>query len=71
MTWPEAFALYGAIHTDGGWTAPVVLQIDQDAGVGGWSPTILSDGSLLFASMRAGGIGDGDLYLAPQVTCGP
>ena len=63
---PEIFALWGADRTTSGWSEPYVLDIDQPAGVGGCGPQILSDGSLLFHSGRAGG--PSDLYIAPAIT---
>jgi Tol biopolymer transport system component len=61
---PEIFALWGADRSGSGWGTPYVLDIDQASGVGGCGPSLLSDGTLLFHSGRAGGLGKSDLYLA-------
>jgi Tol biopolymer transport system component len=58
------FELWGATAAGGAFPNPAPLEIEADSG-GGCGPTIISDGSLLFHSSRPGGLGQGDLYLAP------
>jgi Tol biopolymer transport system component len=58
-------AIYCAERSGGGWSAPVRLNANVNAGPSDTSPFLSPDGNaLLFYSTRAGGMGQADLYLS-------
>ncbi|QQQ03073.1 TolB family protein [Lysobacter enzymogenes] len=54
----------GDCKTDDCWSAPVRLPTPVNSPASELLPRALADGRLLFGSARAGGLGQGDLYLA-------
>lgn len=57
--------LYVARRSGSDWDTPTLVELDEPPGLDGCGPELASDGSLLIHSMRPGGLGEDDLYVAP------
>jgi hypothetical protein len=60
----QVFFLWIARRDGTTWAAPERLSLDEAGGQSSCGPALLSDGSLLFHSDRAGGLGASDIYIA-------
>jgi len=50
-------------QTDNGWSSPALLSGNVNSARTEFSPVLTKSGNLYFASMRAGGFGQGDIYV--------
>lgn len=49
---------------DSGWALPIRLNDNVNSKAGDWHPSVSKNGDLYFGSLRSGGLGKADLYIA-------